>query len=92
MLKAPPFCDCSRNEILETEFRCELEGARTTRAEHAGRAGGGSVVYIPNYVWRLTLICKGNSVRVLKVSHIEQVEDFADKIELQIFAETEGLS
>jgi hypothetical protein len=76
---------------LEAELRRELEGARTTRAKHACGTGGWSVDYILNYAWRFTLLCEGDGRWVSKVSYVEDVEDFADKIELQPFAEAEGL-
>ena len=76
---------------LEAEFRRELEGARTARAKDAGGAGCWSVDYIPDYAWRFTLFRESDGRWVSKVCYVEDVEDFADKIELQPFAEAEGL-
>src|SRR5258706_16481822 len=92
IFQAPPFkLSKSWRSRLEAEFRRELEGARTAGAEHAVGAGGWSVDYILNYSWRFTLLCESDCRRVSKISNVEDVEDFAYKIELQPFAEAEGL-
>jgi hypothetical protein len=76
---------------LEAEFRRELESAWTTGAEHTCGAGGRSVVYESDFLRRSTLFSESNGRRVSKVSDVEDVKDFADQIELQPFAEAEGL-
>lgn len=38
-----PFATTVVTKSLEAEFRCELEGARTTRTEHTVSAGGRAV-------------------------------------------------
>ena len=77
--------------FLETKLRCEVESPRTAGAEDAGSARGRSVDYILNYVWRFTLLCESDGRWVSKVSYVEDIEDFADKIEFQPFVEAEGL-
>lgn len=78
--------------FLETKLRCELKCPRTAGAENAGSARGWSVDYILNYVWRFTLLCESDGRWESKVSYVEDIEDFADKIEFQPFVEAEGLS
>src|SRR6185503_20754209 len=66
--------------FLETKLRCELERPRTASAEDAGRARRGSVDYILNYVWRCALLREGDGRWVSKISNVEDIEDFTDKI------------
>src|SRR6185369_1446698 len=60
--------------FLETKLRCELKRPRSAGAEDTGRARGGSVDYILNYVWRCTLFREGDSRGVSKISNVEDVE------------------
>jgi len=87
-----PLCNLqSWRDHLEAEFRPELEGARTARTEHAGRASGRPVATI-DVTHRRALVRKGDGGRVSQVRDVKQVEDLTDQIETHSLLEPERLS